>query len=88
MKATEFGRYGCIVGERTITYATLRREWRCNECAGGIVLKFADDWYAECGRCGACDFIHEAQAARERHEALEVLDGLPPELAAQLIGGE
>jgi len=30
------------------------------------------------------DFVHEREWQRQRSEALEVLDGLPPELAAAM----
>ena len=84
MKATRFDRYGCQVGNKHRTYNELTREWRCNECGGRLVERWADGWRVTCGRCGATDFVHEAQLKRERREAEEVLDGLPPELVAAL----
>lgn len=85
MRAENFTRYGCDVGDKFHTYDTLTREWVCNQCGGRIVEKFnIEAEWVECGRCGAQDFIHETQAARERAEAREVLRGLPDELAEQL----
>jgi len=73
------------VGRRRIAYAELTREWRCNECGGRLVEKWHEGgWRVQCGRCGAIDFIHEAQYKRQQYEAREVLDGLPPEIAATL----
>jgi|OM-RGC.v1.032393088 Mu-like prophage protein Com. len=86
VKATDFERDRCKVGKRHVAYAALTRAWRCNECGGRLVEKWTEelDWHVRCGRCGATDFIHEAQYARERREAEEVLEGLPPEFVAAL----
>lgn len=84
MKAQDFGRDDCRVGKRRISYDTLTREWRCNRCGGRLVRKYAGCWRVECGRCGGTDFIHENEAQRQKWEAWEVLEGLPPELAAEL----
>lgn len=79
-------RYGCTLGRKAVTYATLSREYVCNECGGRIVVKWSDDegHYPECGRCGGRDFIHHAEWERQKAEAVEVLDGLPAEFAAAL----
>jgi hypothetical protein len=86
MKATNFKRNDCKVGRKRRTYNTLTREWRCNNCGGRIVERWNDKrgWHACCGVCGSIDFVHEMQLYREKREAEEVLEGLPPELAAVL----
>jgi len=85
MKPTSFDRYRAHFGDKAISYGTLRREYQCNECGGRLVEKWADgQWLVECGRCGVRDFVHDHQAARDRHEVYEVLDGLPQELVEQL----
>ena len=72
------------------TAAKLVREYRCNACEGRLVEKYNADlgWHVACGRCGCTDesqFIHEYEIARQETAASEVLDGLPPELAALVI---
>lgn len=81
MKATKFTRYDCKLGRKRVTYDTLTREYACKKCGGRLVEKWKDGWRVECGRCGSIDFIHEAELRRQRAEAIEVLGGLPPELA-------
>lgn len=83
--AHHFTRFSCVVGKRRISYDTLTREYRCNDCGGRLVVMWRDgDWRAECGVCGGIDFAHEYQIQREESDALEVLAGLPPEVAAAL----
>lgn len=88
MKASDFTRNACKLGGKRITYARLLRDYRCQECGGRLVEKPPNnqisEWHVECGRCGEVDFIHECELRRRRYEAVEVLDGLPPEVAAQL----
>jgi DNA-directed RNA polymerase subunit RPC12/RpoP len=84
---TDATRDDCQLGSKRISYAKLQREYRCNECGGRIVIKppaNGEDWHPECGRCEGRDFIHGYQLQRQKAEAAEVLDGLPPELVAQL----
>ena len=85
MIATDPARDDCQLGQKRVTYATLQREYRCNGCGGRITLKPPNDdegWHPECGRCGGRDFIHDYEWQRQRADAIEVLDGLPPELVA------
>lgn len=86
MLATDIDRDGCTLGRKRITYATLSRDYRCNECGGRPTSKWNDDegWHPECAKCGGRDFIHEYEYERQAAEAVEVLDGLPDELAAAL----
>ena len=84
MRAIDFTRHDCKVGNRRITYATLTREWQCDQCGGRLVEKWNEGWRVECGRCGSKCFVHDNQAKRDRHRVLEVLDGLPQELVEQL----
>jgi len=84
VKATDFKRNDCQIGDRRIAYDALTREWRCNGCGGRLVEKWEDGWCVVCGVCDGTDFIHEAQLKREQYEAEEVLEGLPPELVAAL----
>jgi hypothetical protein len=85
MIATDFTRTDCQLGTKRVTFAALQREYRCNECEGRVVVKATDGGYCpECGICGGQDFVHEYEIERQRHEALEVLEGLPPELAAAI----
>jgi len=92
MRAYNFGRDGCTVGKREVTYRKLALKYRCGRCGGCLVLQWtepSDDhptgWWMACGRgCQPPDFAHEGAVARSRSEAIEVLDGLPPELVAQL----
>lgn len=71
-----------------LTNAKLMREYRCQSCGGRLVerapIATNPQWHITCGRCGGSDFIHEREWQRQRSEALEVLDGLPPELAAAM----
>ena len=69
------------------------REWRCAHCGARLVLRWSEDypdnWYIRCLNCTeAASFCHEMQIQRERAEADEVLDGLPPAMAALLTKGE
>ena len=82
--ATNPTRDACQLGNRTITYPKLQREYRCDTCGGTITLKPLPDWHPECARCGGMDFVHQNQLWREKADAVEVLDGLPQEIAALL----
>ena len=84
--ATSFTRDDCLVGKKRRSYETLQRDWCCNVDGGGITLKWSDDggWHPECAKCGGCDFIHKREWERQAAEAVEVLDGLPADLAAAL----
>lgn len=79
-------RDGCTLGNKRIIYATLSRDYRCNECGGCITLKWNDDeeWYPECAKCGGRDFIHQREREKQEAEAAEVLGGLPADFAAVL----
>lgn len=83
-RATDFTRDDCRLGRHRVTYQALLGNYRCNECAGRLVQKWSEErgWHVTCGRCGSMDFVHEYSVQRQEHEALEVVDGLPPELAA------
>ena len=84
--ATDFTRDDCLVGQKRRTYRALLREWCCEDCGGRLTTRWSPehDWSICCGRCHGANFIHQAQYQRERHEALEVVAGLPAELAALL----
>ena len=90
MKATKFTRDDCWVGKRHRTYKELQLEYRCNDCGARLVMKWSDDerypefWHVECAGCNGTDFIHEREVQMQESEAIEVLDGLPPEMAALL----
>ena len=85
VKATDFTRDDCQLGRKRIAYTRLERDYRCNNCGGRITTRWGEGgWRASCLACGSCDFIHEYEALRQRQEALEVLEGLPPELAEVL----
>lgn len=86
MKATDFTRDGCQLGHKRVSYARLERDYRCNDCGGGITTRWSEeeDWYAACLACGGHDFIHEYEVRRQTAEAREVLDGLPEGLAEAL----
>jgi uncharacterized protein YlaI len=86
MEATDFTRDDCQLGHKRITYTRLERDYRCNDCSGRITTRWSEEigWHASCLACGGCDFIHEREAQRQQWEALEVLEGLPAELAAAL----
>jgi DNA-directed RNA polymerase subunit RPC12/RpoP len=89
MLANDFTRDDCQLGHRRVSYDTLRREYVCNECGGRLVVKFTRDGnLIECGRCGSRDFVHQYEIARQKSDAVEVLAGLPPELAAMFETGE
>jgi hypothetical protein len=82
MRATEFTRDDCLLGEgKRVTYRALVREFRCDACGGRPVTRCSDDgWFACCGACGGQEFVHEAELARQKAEAIEVLAGLPADL--------
>ena len=85
MKAIDFTRNDCRLGQRRISYARLEREYRCQDCGGRIVVFHGEAGaYAACGICGGQGFIHEQECQRQKLEALEVLEGLPPEFATAL----
>jgi len=86
VKATDFTRDNCKLGHRLITYACLERDYRCNDCGGLITTKWSEEegWHPACLACGSQDFIHEYEVRRQKWEALEVLEGLPPDLAEAL----
>lgn len=64
------------------TLDTLTREYLCNDCASRIIVKnTAGQRSAVCGQCGGSNFIHEYELQRQEGAAVEVLEGLPPELA-------
>ena len=87
MRATDFTRDGCLLGRRRISYTRLERDYRCNDCGGRITTRWSEeegDWRPSCLACGGCDFIHERECQRQKLEALEVLEGLPPEFATAL----
>ncbi len=78
--ARDFDRHGCVVNGKRYSYATLAREWICNDCGGRLVKKFDNDRdWIECGRCGSQDIIHTYEYRRQHHEAAETLDALPDE---------
>ena len=93
MRATDFSRDDCLVGKKRRSYHTLMREYRCADCGGGLSTWYTGDdegdsgddydpnaWAICCARCQGIDFIHERKWARQKADASEVLDGLPPEL--------
>ena len=85
MEATDFTRDDCQLGHKRISYIRLERDYRCNACGGRITTRWSEGgWRAACLACGSHNFIHEREAQRQKWEALEVLEGLPPELAAAL----
>jgi len=74
-----------------MSYNRLQREYRCADCGSRIVMKWTEicqsypqNWHVECSACGSHDFIHERQLQQQESEALEILDGLPPEMAMLL----
>ena len=42
--------------------------------------RYPFNWHVECVVCGEMNFIHERELQRQKSEAIEVLDGLPPEM--------
>jgi transcription elongation factor Elf1 len=83
MQASDFTRDDCLVGIRRLRYDRLRREYVCSACGGRLVNKKADGVYSiACGRCKGQDFITEYQLQQQESDAIEILAGLPPELAA------
>ena len=90
MQATDFTRDDCKLGRRRISYSKLEREYRCADCGGRLGMKWSEaedypeNWHVECLACGSLNFIHKCQRRRQQTEAVEVLDGLPSELAAAM----
>jgi LSD1 subclass zinc finger protein len=84
MEATDFTRHACLVGTKRINYVALERDYRCNDCAGRLTQYYQGGWRIRCARCHSTDFVHERELQRQKSDAVEVLEGLPPELAAQL----
>lgn len=82
MLATDFKRNDCLVGQWRISYATLQREYRCNDCGGRLTLKFKCSWCILCAACGSTDFIHERELQQQECDAVEIIAGLPQNLAA------
>ena len=70
------------------TTPKLLREYRCSHCGGRPLERYVEgDWVVVCGRCGKGDLIHEHESQRQKAEAQEVLEGLPPEMQ-ELFGYE
>ena len=88
MKATDFTRDDCIVGRRRVQYKTLSRFYLCNECGCGIVIRYADGYYAICGNCGGQDFVSDTTFTQQTIDAWEVRQGLPAHLRALLDDDE
>jgi len=82
MLASDFKRNDCLVGSKRVSYEKLQREYRCNDCGGRLTLKFKSSWCILCAACGSNDFIHERRLQQQEGDAVEILAGLPPELAA------
>jgi hypothetical protein len=90
MLASDFARDDCLVGRKRRTYATLVREYVCNECGGRLDTQWSEDtdqypkhWYIRCSVCGGQDFIHECELLRQEDAAANVI----PALAAYLPAG-
>jgi len=75
-----------------LSVAKLLRDYRCEECGGRLTERVRegvdrsaqpDNWYVCCGRCGGVEFIHERKLQQQKAQAVEVIDGLPPSLAAK-----
>lgn len=86
-------RYGCIIGGRQVSWAKLGRSYVCNGCGGRIAHRFQfnqetgeTEDSAACGDCGGGDFVTETTYYQQITDAKEVMDGLPPHLAALLKG--
>ena len=91
MLATDFTRDDCLVGKTRRAYDILGREWRC-VCGGRLNMQWSDDteahpdhWYIRCIKCGGCDFIHEAQLARNQALVREMFANLPKEVVASYL---
>lgn len=89
--AESFTRNDCIVGKKRISYLSIQRNYRCAECGGRITLKWTEmcesypqNWHVECAGCGSHGFMHEREFQQQKADAVEVLAGLPAELAAAL----
>jgi len=89
VRATDFTHDDYQLGDRRVTYATLKREYVCEECGGRLGVYYSlsldlnydpDAWAIRCGRCHSQRFIHERRWQAQKTEAAEVLAGLPPEL--------
>jgi len=90
-QAHDFTRDDCLVGTTRHTYETLKREWRC-VCGGTLATQWSDDtktypdrWYIRCIKCGQCNFIHEAQLARNQALVREMFANLPKEVVASYL---
>jgi DNA-directed RNA polymerase subunit RPC12/RpoP len=85
MIATNFTRDDCKLSRRHVSYEALQREYCCAECEGRLVMKppseRIEEWHIECGRCGSVNFIHQHEVARQKVDAIEVIAGLPADLA-------
>jgi len=90
MIPTDYTRYDCKLGDRTISYEKLCREYRCRRC-GSRIREWYDaahpeqPWRVRCN-CARNDFVTERKLAQSRSDALEVADGLPVEFLAMVKG--
>jgi DNA-directed RNA polymerase subunit RPC12/RpoP len=85
MLVSECSRDDCLIGQRRISYEKLQREYRCNRCGGRLTVKWIPQfgsWSIVCALCGGQDFIHEYEMQKQESDAIEIIAGLPPELAA------
>lgn len=83
----DFTQTGCTVNARLVTYEQLERWYCCNQCGGAIVHKSRWDTgsetstdFAECGACGARDFVSRRLYERQEREFPYRLRALPEEL--------
>jgi len=84
MIATDFQRDDCLLGKKRVSYAKLRREYRCAECGHRLVMRYRysteTGWIIDCGRCCGGDFIHEYEYERQRQKHRDALANLPAEI--------
>jgi hypothetical protein len=75
---------------KTVTVATLTRQWRGQCCGSRLTERYDEDhpeqpWRVHCN-CREDDFVTERQLAQSRADAMDVMDGLPAEFLATLKG--
>lgn len=93
--ARDFTRDDCQLGRKRRTYATLIREYVCNECGGRLTVQRSNDtdrypehWFIQCAVCGGQDFIHEQELQRQEDAAANVIPVLAAYLPAGFIKGK
>ena len=84
MKPTDCTAHDCLLGGTRIPYESLQRDYVCERCGGGIVVRIDPRHPGllrpECSVCHDQDFIHHSTYEVQLVKAWEIRRGLPDHL--------